>query len=174
MLLITFLRFCAMLWPLKFRQYATKALVKVSIAVTWMLSGIGVFLVIIFGDTSYSTAMIIFISGGLVCCAYIIIAVKISLLRKRKQFASKKEHRVLLNSLGVTISFFACLLPFACQQAFSQVSSRVDYQLALSIMPVNFIADPLLYFYFSYWLAKRDKIKRIRNRCESGTNQDVC
>ena len=42
-LLITFLRFFALFWPMKFRQFATKAFIKALIAATWTLSVIAGF-----------------------------------------------------------------------------------------------------------------------------------
>ena len=172
-LVITFLRFCAIFWPLKFRQFATKALSKVLIAITWTMSVIAVFIFTKHGDSSYTTGMIIFASGGLVCCAYIIIAMKICLLVKKKQFAWNKEHRVLLNSFGVTLTFFACLLPYAFRETRLELSKNINEKLAGLLFSVNFLADPLFYFYFSYWLSKRDEQRRMNSRSEAVTDQRV-
>ena len=153
-LLITFLRFCAIFWPLKFRQFATKALSKVLIALIWTMT-VGASLMFAMAENaSNTTAVIIFATGGLVGFAYIMIAIKICILVKKKQFVWNKEHRVLLNSFGVTISLFACLLPFAFHETSNE---HISEEFVNSLLSINFLIDPLLYFYFSYWLSKRDE-----------------
>ena len=172
-LLVTFLRFCAIFWPLKFRQYATKVVIRALIVATWILSAIAVIIIILAKDPTYVIGMTIHVSFGLVSFAYIMIAMKIFLLLKKKQFFWNKEHRVLLNSFGVTISFFACLFPFALVATSSGFAKLIDRELALSFISINFITDPLLYFYFSYWLSKRDEMRRIRSRSEANEGQNV-
>ena len=170
-LLVTYLRFCAIFWPLKFRQYATKVVIRALIVATWILSVAAVFLVLA-KDPNYVIGMIIHVSFGLVCSAYIMIAAKICHLLKKKQYSWNKEHRVLLNSFGVTISFFLCLLPYALAATNSEFAKRIDQRFAISFVPINFFTDPLLYFYFSYWLGKRDEMRRIRGRSEPWAVQD--
>ena len=170
-LLVTFLRFCAIFWPLKFRQYVTKVVIRALIVATWILSAIAVIIIILAKYPKYVIGITIHISFGLVCFAYIIIAMKILLLLKKKQYSWNREHRVLLNSLGLTISFFVCLLPYALDATSSEFAKWIDPQLGISFVSINFLTDPLLYFYFSYWLGKRDKM-RIRDRSEPRAEQD--
>ena len=162
-LLITFLRFCALFWPLKFRQFATKLLLKLLIGVAWIMSIIVGVVMVRIKDTFFMLGLVILASGVIVCCAYAMVAVKICMLLIKKRFVWNKEQRVLLNSFGVTISFFLCFLPFAFRESGGELSRHIQRPLASSFMPINFVADPLLYFYFSYWLSKRDEIRRIRN-----------
>ena len=133
-LLVIFLRFCAIFLPLKFRQYATKIVIRALIAAIWILSAIAVMIIILTKDPNYVIGIIIHVSVGLVCFAYIMIAMKIYLLLKKKQFSWNKEHRVLLNSFGVTISFFACLIPFALVVTSSEIAKWMDTEFALSIL----------------------------------------
>ena len=162
-LLVTFLRFSALFWPLKFRQFATKTLIKALIAATWTLSVIGGATIIMLKARFFSTGTIIFASGGLVCCANALIAVKICILSQNSHSDTNQEFRVLLNSVGVSITFFWCMLSFACREIKIKVFQNIDNYLALSFTTINLLADPLLYFYFSYWLGKRDEMRRIRN-----------
>ena len=170
-LLVTFLRFCAIFWPLKFRQYVTKVVIRALIVATWILSAIAVIIIILAKYPKYVIGITIHISFGLVCFAYIIIAMKILLLLKKKQYSWNREHRVLLNSLGLTISFFVCLLPYALDATSSEFAKWINPQLGISFVSINFLTDPLLYFYFSYWLGKRDEM-RIRDRSEPRAEQD--
>ena len=172
-LLVTFLRFCAIFWPLKFRQYAKKVVIRAFIVATWILSAIAVIIIILTKDPNYVIGMTIHVSFGLVCFAYIMIAMKICHLLKKKQFSWNKEHRVLLNSFGVTISFFACLLPFALVVTNSEFAKWMDPELPLAFLSINFITDPLVYFYFSYWLGKRDEMGRINNNAVPMQSRDV-
>ena len=161
-LLITFLRLSALFWPMKFRQVMTKALIKGLIAATWTLSVIGG--VILTNMEHSDPSGIIFLAlGALVCSAYAMIATKICILSKTSQCATNNERRIILNSFGVAITFFGCLLPLAFNLIGVKVFLNIDFHLALSFITINFIADPLLYFYFSYWLGKRDERRRIRN-----------
>ena len=162
-LLVTFLRLFAIFWPMKFRQFATKAFIKALIAATWTLSVVAGFTIVMIKDRSFVVGIIIFASGGLVCCVYALIAAKIYILSKNSQAARNKEHRVLLNSFGVAITFFGCMLPYACMATNVKVFQHVHRYLAVSFISINFVADPLLYFYFSYWLSKRDEMRRTRN-----------
>ena len=162
-LLITFQRFCAIFWPMRYRQVMTKTLIKKVIAIMWIIL-----------LASYSAAntlsehqkvkpingVIIFALGGILLSCYIMITVKICLLLKKKQFDWKSEHRVLLNSFGVTISYFACFSPYAYLTLKRKKVSSRDYGLIMSISLVNFVLDPLFYFYFSYWLNRRDENRR--------------
>ena len=162
-LLVTFLRFFALFWPMKFRQFVTKAFMKALIAATWTLAVIAGYTIVKIKDRFFATGTIVFTSGGLVCCVYALIAANICILSNNSQSARNKEHRVLLNSFGVAITFFGCMLPFACLATKIEVFQDHDYYLALSFISINFVADPLLYFYFSYWLSKRDEMRRMRN-----------
>ena len=162
-LLVTFLRFFAIFWPMKFRQFATKAFIKALIAATWTLSLIGSIVILRIEDGELVAGSIIVASAGLVCCVYLLIAAKICILSKNSQSARNKEHRVLLNSFGVAITFFGCMLPVACFLIGINFFQHVHRYLAVSFISINFVADPLLYFYFSYWLSKRDEMRRIRN-----------
>ena len=152
-LLVTFLRFSALFWPVKFRQFATKILIKALIAATWTLSVIGGATIIMLKARLFSTGTIIFASGGLVCCAYALIAVKICILSQNSQSATNKEYRVLLNSFGVSITFFGCMLPFACREIKIKVFQNIDNYLAFSFTTINLLADPLLYFLSAIGLA---------------------
>ena len=172
-LLITFLRFSALFWPLKFRQVMTTALIKGLIAVTWTFSLIGGFILITTRMKNNPTGIIFLACGGLVCCAYAIIAIKICILSKTSQNATNKERRVFLNSFGVAITFFGCMFPLAGLFSRIKVVHDIDPFLALSIITINFLADPLLYFYFSYWLGKRDERRRIRNNFAPVQDQDL-
>ena len=169
-LLITFLRLSALFWPLKFRQVMTKALMKGLIAATWTLSVIGG--VILTNAEHGDLSGIIFLAaGGLVCSAYAMIATKICILSKTSQSATNNERRVILNSFGVAITFFGCLLPLAFILIGVKVFLNIGPHLALFFIKINFIADPLLYFYFSYWLGKRDERRRIRTTFAPVQNQ---
>ena len=161
--LVTFLRCFALFWPLKFRQFVTKAIIKALIVWTWTLSVIGGVTIIMSKDKGLVTGIIFFSSGGLVCCAYAIIATKICILSKTSQSPTYKEHRVLLNSFGVAITFFGCMLPLAGALTGVEIFQSMDGYLVLSFITTNFLADPLLYFYFSYWLSKRDEMRRIKS-----------
>ena len=172
-LLITFLRFSALFWPMKIRQFATKAFIKALIAATWTLAVIAGFTIVKIKDRIFVIGTIIFASGGLVCCVYALIAAKICILSKNSQSARNKEHRVLLNSFGVAITFFGCMLPFACLAIRIEAFQHLNFYLALSLIAINFLADPLLYFYFSHWLSKQDELRRIRNNALPMQSHDV-
>ena len=172
-LLITFLRFSALFWPLKFRQVVTKALIKGLIASTWTLAVISGVIIIGIQKRKGLTGIIFLAAGGLVCCTYAMIATRICILSKTSQSATNNEHRVLFNSFGVAITFFGCMLPFACFITGIEVFQNIDFHLALSFITINFLADPLLYFYFSYWLSKRDEMRRIRNNFSPVQGQNV-
>ena len=115
-LLITFLRFFAIFWPIKYHQDMTKAKIKKLIATIWILS-LAVLPAVLYTFKKRKLgpplAIIIFSLGAVVTSTYTMIAIKIFQLLKRKQFDWKNEHRVLLNSAGVTMSYFACFSPFA-------------------------------------------------------------
>ena len=161
-LLITFVRFTAIFWPLKFRQHMTNSIMKSIIAATWALSTIIVAVLLMELKSSLVYGIILFSSGGVVFWVYIMIAVKICLLVKKRHFNWRREHCVLLNSLGVTITYFACLSPIGHLQLKSTSIISEAGSLPLSLIPINFLLDPLFYFYFSYWLDKRDEARRNR------------
>ena len=162
-LLVTCLRFLSLFWPMKFRQFVTKDLIKALIAATWTLSIIGGVTILYSKNRNIVIGIIFLTSGILVCLAYAMIAVKICILSRNSQSAVKKEYRVLVNSFGVAVTFFGCMLPLAFILIRVKVFRNIDFHLALSFITINFLADPLLYFYFSYWLSKRDEMKRVRN-----------
>ena len=168
-LLITFLRFFGIFWPMKYRQDMTKAKIKKLIATIWILS------VVAMSSVQYTFknrqlhclfAIIILSLGVVVTTIYIMIAVKIFLLLKRKQFDWKNEHRVLLNSVGVTISYFACFSPYASLTITGRNNKQTIHNFLLSITMVNFLLDPFFYFYFSYWNTRR--VENRRNRMNNG------
>ena len=172
-LLVTFLRFFAVFWPIKFRQLTTKTPIKVLIGAIWTISLIAGIVIIRSKYRSLVSGIIFLTSVALVCCAYVMIALKIFILSKTIQSATKKEYRALLNSFGVTITFFGCMLPLAFVLMRVKAFQNIDIHLALSFITINFFADPLLYFYFSYWLSKRDEIRRTRNNPVPTQGQDV-
>ena len=162
-LLITFQRFCAIFWPIRYRQVMTKTLIKKIIATMW------IFLLVLYSvafvlfehkKDNPMNGIIIITFGGILLSIYIMITVKICLLLKKKQFDWKAEHRVLLNSFGVTISYFACFSPYAYLTLMKGNASSVEFDLFMAITLVNFVLDPLFYFYLSYWLNRRDENRR--------------
>ena len=168
-LLITVLRFFAIFWPMKYRQNMTKAKIKKLIATIWILSLAAMSAVYYtFKNQKLHPlfAIIIFSLGTVVTSIYILIAVKIFLLLKKKQFDWKNEHRVLLNSVGVTISYFAFFSPYAASTMTARNHKQTEYEFLLSITLINFLLDPLFYFYFSYWNNRR--IENRRNRKNHG------
>ena len=152
---VTFLRFFALFWPMWFRQIATKAFIKALIAATWTLSLIGGIAIIKVQNNFLLSGIIAFASCGLVFCAYVMIAVKIYILSKNSQSARNKEHRVLLNSFGVAITFFGCMLPYACLFYINQFCCRSLVVLLLKL-----------------WLSKRDEMRRIRNNAVPKQSRD--
>ena len=171
-LLVTFLRFFALFWPIKFRKFVAKTSIKALIAAIWTLSLIGGIVITRIEDGANVAGIIVFASGGLVCSVYAVIAAKICILSKNSQSTRNKEKRVLLNSFGVAITFCGCMLPYACYATRIEVFQHVHRYLAHSFISINFLADPLLYFYFSYWLSKRDEMRRIRNNAVPKQSRD--
>lgn len=159
-LFITFQRLFAILYPFKCRQFMTKKVVKFSIAVIWLISLCTTPVLFIKFPMNKLFGVIIFTTGGIIFAAYTIIAVKICMMLRKNDFEWRKEHRVLLNSFGVTVSFFASLSPAGYY--FAQ-NNEVHIDCLLMSMSMNFLLDPLLYFYFSYWLSKRDERRARRD-----------
>ena len=162
-LLITFQRFCAIFWPIRYRQVMTKTLIKKIIATMWVFLLASYSVAKTFSDHKKENpinGVIIFALGGTFLSFYMMITVKICILLKKKQFHSKTEHRVLLNSFGVTISYFACFSPYAYLTLMREKFSAREYSLITAITLVNFVLDPLFYFYFSHWLNRRDENRR--------------
>ena len=154
---------------MKYRQDMTKANIKKLIATILILS------VVPMSSVQYTFknrqlhclfAIIILSLGVVVTTIYIMIAVKIFLLLKKKQFDWKNEHRVLLNSVGVTVSYFACFSPYAALTIMGRTNTQNDYDFLLSITMVNILLDPFFYFYFSYWNTRR--VENRRNRMNHG------
>ena len=171
-MLITGVRVCATFWPIKFRHSMTRAVMKKLIVAAWISSIIIVPILLKKTSYSYAFGVIIFASGGLVCTAYMLITIKIFHSLKKRQFDWKKEHRVLLNSFGVTISYFACLSPLAYNQLGSINTAAFVWSIHLSIVAINFLLDPILYFYFSYFLSKKDERRRNRVLSNQGVGQN--
>ena len=162
-LLITFQRFLAIFWPIKYRHVMTKSLIKKLIAMTWIVLLIlwpVLTSIVLLKRVSPINGIIIFALGAIVSTIYVMIAVKSFLLVKKKQFNWKAEHRVLLKSFGVTISYFACFSPYAYFTLMKRSFSANEYDFIMTLTLTNFVLDPLFYFYFSYWLNRRDENRR--------------
>ena len=160
-LLITFQRFFAIFWSIKYRQVMTKSLNKKLIAMTWIILLISwPVITIVFNLKRFNpiNGVIILTLGAIVSSMYIMMTVKICL--RKKQFHWKAEHRALLNSIGVTISYFVCLSPYAYSTLIKGNVSAKEYDLTTTITLLNFVLDPLFYFYFSFWLNRRDEKRR--------------
>ena len=162
-LVITIQRFCAIFCPIRYRQVMTKTLIKKIIATMW------IFLLVLYSGANILSdhkkddpinGIITIALGGILLSFYIMITVKICLLLRKKKFNWKTEHRVLLNSFGVTISYFACFSPYAYLTLMKEKLSSTKKDLIMASALVNFVLDPLLYFYFSYWLNRRDVNRR--------------
>ena len=156
---MSFMRLAAVFFPFRYRQVMTKGLIKKLLAVIWILS-LGFLPVVYFVQYFPMSAMgtIVFSFGGVLFVVYVMIAIKCFFLVKRNQFQWRQEHRVILNSFGVTVSFFACLSTSAVRA----MNSKYFFDTSISTATINMLCDPLLYFYFSYWLAKRDGRRRSR------------
>ena len=88
-LLITFLRFFAIFWPIKYRQDMTKAKIKKLVATIWIFS-LAVLPAVLYTfkkrKLGPTLAITIFSLGAVVTSTYTMIAIKIFQSLKRKQF----------------------------------------------------------------------------------------
>ena len=161
-LLISFQRFFAFFFPFRCRQYFTKSLAKILIALIWTISlAAGPFLMT--KESTFSAlAIVIFAVGGLLLCMYFMLAFKMCQMLKTNRYELRREHRALLNALGVTVSFFACLSP----AGYARITSSLHQSFFFSFASINFLLDPLLYFYMSFWLKRRDD-RRAANAVHS-------
>ena len=160
-LFITVQRLYAIFYPLKCRQVMTKTRVKYLIILLWTISLSILPVFFLQTRTNPLFGILIFSTGGMLCFLYVIITVKVYKLLKTKRFDWHKEHRILLNSTGVTLSFFACLSPYGYASISRSMSK--DFTFYASFVSINFLFDPLLYFYFSYWLSRRDAQRSRRS-----------
>lgn len=169
-LAITVQRLCLIFFPIRFRQIATRACIKGIIAFVWILN---VFLWLIRQFLYHLFAeFLIIITGAVVAVMYAMIAVKICFLLKEKKFHWNKEQRVLLNALAVTVIFIACLFPIAIDNIIGG-DNPAHAMIYLSLSALRFFADPLCYFFLSYWLGKRDDRKRARREAAQATLPDT-
>ena len=163
-ILITTERLYALFFPLKYRQAATKKRARVPIVIIWMASSTGslVHALVFKGHQSdKAIGLVIIVSSGILCIMYSIIAIRIVLLKRKSQFKSKKDRIVLINSLAVTISFLACLLPLAFGLLGANSGSDSTYLLS-SFVAIKLMLDPVLYFYVSFWKGRRETERRLR------------
>ena len=86
------------------------------------------------------------------------IVTKLLFLVKRNRFQWRKEHRVILNSFGVTVSFCACL----SLAGYATINDSYSNDIVALFVTINFLCDPLMYFYFNYGLENRDNVRRSR------------
>lgn len=163
-LLITFQRVYAIYSPIKCRNFMRKTIVKRIIVALWF-SAILLFIVelVIPNKTLIFGVAIIFV-GATVLVMYAAIVAKIYMLLKRKNFEWKKEHRILLNAVGVTVSFFVCVAPYGYKLA----AGKKGKQVLFSLTNINVLLDPLFYYYLSYWLNQRDERRAESRRAFPG------
>ena len=168
-LLISFQRFFALFFPFKCRQYFTKSLTKILIAVMWTISLAAVPFLLYIEKTFSALAIVIFAVGGLLLCMYFMLAFKMCQMLKTNRSELRREYRALLNALGVTVSFFACFSPagYALMDEFSSVL------FFFSFASINFLFDPLLYFYMSFWLQRRDERRAASAVHSANTTQST-
>lgn len=163
-ILITTERLYALFSPLKYRQIATKNRAKVPIIITWIASLAGS-LAHAFAfkadQSDKAIGLMIIVSSGVLCLLYGIIAIKIIFLKRKSMFKSRKDHLVLMNSLVVTVSFLACLLPLAIGLLGANKNNGSTYLLS-SFVAIKLLLDPILYFYVSFWKGRRETRRRVR------------
>ena len=166
-ILITFERMYALFRPIQYRQKVTKRHAKMYIAAIWMTS-LAIIIINMFAFTNRKAetfdkvlGILTLASGAILCVLYGTIAIKVVHLKRQSTLKWRKERLVLINSLAVTVSFLACLLPFSISLIWYDTMQKYSYVLA-SFIAVKLLLDPVLYFYVSFWKSKREAKRRFR------------
>ena len=154
-------RFIAVHFPIRFRRIFTANTTWFYISLTWFVAT-ALFLLSWFTgakdvkakDRLVSYTIIIFGFILIVCYSWIIVSLRNQrrVSRQRRSnghTASERKHsmKLLLNSVGVTLSFLMLVCPYAVSSL--NGNENVLRFLLASLVPIRTVIDPLIYFFIS-------------------------
>ena len=173
---ITVQRLAAITFPFRFKRLFTTKVVYVIIILIW-ITGIAIvsiyhFALTVDGDPDAALSYSIVITGAIMFFSYAwIFYLLVKRGRVSKQLTNNNSTRsdannlkIFVNSLGLTLLFFACMFPSAILILLGSKASKLRILFA-SFLVFKTVCDPLMYFFTtkcSFRQRRKDEGARVR------------
>lgn len=153
---ITAERFFGLFAPFVYRRVVTKSKLLILLAIIWVLTaGLAIISCVSSKDileTSYTQGVVLLASGLACSIMYVMIGIKVLVLRRQNKRTSRRDSRILENAFAVTLSLLVCTFPSALKPFVMDYDEMRTYGfLCDSLFAVKILLDPILYYFMIYY-----------------------
>ena len=147
---ITAERFFGLFAPFVYRRVVTKKKVMILIAIIWILT-VGLAIISCVSRRDILETSQVFGSGLSSSIMYVLIGIKVLVMRRHKKRTSRRDSRILENAFAVTLSFLVCTFPSALKPFVMDYDTMFEYGfLCDSFFALKLLLDPILYYFMIY------------------------
>ena len=153
-------RAIATIYPLKFKQISFGLRFFFVLILVWFFSAILISLVVFkllslgaigyFGMTAFIAILILYV---IIC--HQVIKQRKSISSTSRSGVQRSSFLVLFHSLAVTVTFVVCVVPAAIYAALQFPGGSPAFAAVTSLLVINPLLDPLVYFFVSHYRSKR-------------------